>query len=67
MFNVPFKNTFTDLISSLDIRGASFLSDILEMVALEEFIITILLATLVEEMDIMSIGSIIPINVSLHC
>ena len=65
MFNVPFRLSFTDLITSLDIRGVSSLSDIFEMVALEEFIIVFLSASLFDEMDT-CIGSI-PINVSFHC
>ena len=67
MFNVPFRISFlTGLITSLDIRGVSSLSDILEMVALEEFIIALLSATVFDEMD-MLIGLIVPINVSFHC
>ena len=67
MFNVPFRNTLIDLISSLDIKGASSLSDILEMVTLEEFIIILFSAMVFDEMDIVLIGSITPISASLHC
>ena len=67
MFNVPFRNTLIDLISSLNTRGASSLSDILEMVTLEEFIIILFSTAVFDEVDIVLIGSIAPISASLHC
>ena len=64
MFNVPFRNILIDLISSLDINCVSSLSDIYEMVTLEEFIIILFTTAVFDEMDI---GSITPISASLHC
>ena len=54
IFNVPFKSTLIDLISSLDVKGASSLH-ILEFFS----------ATVFDEMDI--VWSITPISASLHC
>ena len=65
IFNVPLRNILIDLISSLDVKGASSLSDILEMITVEEFIIALLSATLFDEMDIL--WSITPISANLHC
>ena len=63
---VPFRLSLTELISNLDISGIAPLSDVLETVTLEEFIITLGIAIVVDERDI-SIGLFFPINVSLHC
>ena len=65
MFSVPFKVSLTELISNIDISGTAPLSEVLETVTLEEFIIALGIATVVDEMDL-SIGFAIPINVSLH-
>ena len=68
MLRVPFRISVTELISSVtvDTSGTVALSDILETVILEEFTIALGTVTVVDEMDL-SIGSVIPNNVSLQC
>ena len=66
MFSVPFRNSFIELISSVDVSGVSPLSNVLVTVTCEEFILAIGIFIVVDETDI-STGSIIPIEVSLHC
>ena len=66
MLSDPFKLSLTELITNVDINGTAPLSGILETVILEEFIIDLGIAIVVDEMDISGTGSIIPINVILH-
>ena len=65
----PFRLSLTELITNVDINGTAPLSDVLETIILdpEEFINVLWMAIVVNEIDISCRGSIIPINVSLHC
>ena len=67
MFSVPFRLSLTELISSTDISGTAPLSDVLKTVILEEFIITLWITMVFDEMDMSCMGSVIPSSVSLHC
>ena len=67
MFSVPFRLSFTELITRVDINGTAPLSDVLKTVILEEIITALWIAMVVDEIDISRIGSLIPISVSLHC
>ena len=66
ILSVPLKLSVTGLISSVDIRGVSFIPDILVTIIREVFIITLRVPTVVDEM-VMSVGPLIPFKVSLHC
>ena len=66
ILSVPFKLSVTGLISSTDISGVSPLPDILVTVIREVFIINLQVPTVVDEMA-MSVGSLIPFKVKLHC
>ena len=66
ILSVPFKLSVTGLISSMDISGVSFIPDILVTVIREVFIINLRVPTVVDEMA-MSVGSLIPFKISLHC
>ena len=67
MFNVPFKLLLTEKIFNVDISGTASLSDIFITTILEEFIISLWTAVVVDETDISCAGLAIPIKVNLHC
>ena len=66
MFSVPFKTSPTELTTKVDISGTTPLSEVLETATMEEFIINLSTARVVDETDTFRIGSVIPIKVSLH-
>ena len=56
MFNVPFRLSLTEIISNVDIRGVAPVADILKTVPLEEFIITLGISMVVDEIGISFTG-----------